>query len=108
MNAGTIISLCFSGVMMIIGVLTFILSQARANRKQTEEDDRELASLREGILKANMKLDTVCSTTNETRADIKALNLDITGIDKRVTIVENNLNTAFMRIDELRENIESK
>lgn len=91
MTAATVISLCFSGVMMIIGVLTFILSQARASRKQMAEDDRELDSLREGILKANMKLDTVCATTNETRTDIKALYVDLNTMDKRVTIIEEKI-----------------
>lgn len=97
-----------SAVMMVIGVSSFIISNARSNKKQTKEDDLELSSLREGILKANMKLDTVCATTNETRTDIKALNNSITEVDKRVCVVERDLQTAFMRIDELRESKEDK
>ena len=104
----TIISLIFSGVMLILSLINLFIARFRDTRKDTEEDERELASLREGILKANMKLDTVCATTNETRTDIKALNSSLGEVDKRVSIMERDLQTAFMRIDELREQKEDK
>ena len=108
MNTVSIISLCFSGVTLIILCINFFGSKKDGIKKNTEEDERELASLREGILKANMKLDTVCATTNETRTDIKALHNSITEVDKRVSVMERDLQTAFMRIDELREQKEDK
>lgn len=108
MNAVSIIGLCFSGIMMAVGVTTFVLSRKRDIKKDTVEEEHELSSLREGILKANMKLDTVCATTNETRADIKALNTGLGALDKRVSVMERDLQTAFIRIDELRESKEDK
>ena len=102
MTAVTIISLAFSGVMLVVSLINFFIARHRDTERETEESERELASLREGILKANMKLDTVCATTNETRTDIKALNVSIGEMDKRLTVVERDLKTAFIRIDELK------
>ena len=103
MNAISIISLSFSGVMLVISMINFFLARKSDIKKDTTEDERELSALREGIFKANMKLDQVCATTNETRTDIKSLNNSINEIDKRVIVVERDLKTAFKRIDELRE-----
>lgn len=103
MNAISIISLSFSGVMLIMSVINFFLARKSDIKKDTTEDERELSALREGIFKANMKLDQVCATTNETRTDIKAINNSINEIDKRVIVVERDLKTAFRRIDELKE-----
>lgn len=108
MNAVSIISLSFSGVMLLVSLINFFIARKDNIKKNTEEDERELASLREGIFKANMKLDQVCATTNETRTDIKAINNSINEIDKRVIVVERDLKTAFIRIDELRECKEDK
>ena len=47
----------------------------------------------------------MCATTTETRTDIKALNKDIVEMDKRISVIERDVQTAFLRIDELRENM---
>jgi len=73
--------------------------------KDKQEQRGMLEALKENLLKANIKLDQVCTTTNETRNDIKALNTALIEMDKRLSVVENDLKTAFMRIDELREEV---
>lgn len=103
MNAISIISLIFSGVMLAVSITNLAISNARNSKKDTAEQIKEREGIREGLLKANMKLDQVCATTNETRTDIKSLNSQLTDVDKRVTVVERDLKTAFIRIDELRE-----
>jgi hypothetical protein len=50
-----------------------------------------------------MKLDQVCSTTNETRTDIKSLNKDMKDLDIRLVIVERGLENAVHQIDELKK-----
>lgn len=67
-----------------------------------QKEESRFDGIKESLLKANMKLDQVCATTNETRSDIKSLNKDIGDIDRRVTIVERDLKTAFNAIDELK------
>lgn len=106
MSATTIISLAFSGVMMIIGVTTFIITQARAGKKDTAEQIEEKATLKEGIFKANMKLDQLCATTTETRTDIKSMTAILNEHGESIAVIKRDLETAFMRIDELRKHIE--
>jgi peptidoglycan hydrolase CwlO-like protein len=88
--------------MLIFAILTFSKSIVRDRKKDAQEDDATLNSIKEGLLKANMKLDQVCATTNETRSDIKSLNNDVTALDRRVTIIERDLKTAYGIIDELK------
>lgn len=102
MNAVSIIGLCISGVVLLLTIVRDIIARLRETKKDTAEDVNETYSLREGILKANIKLDTVCSTTQETRTDIKAMNKQLTDIDKRLTIAETNIKDAFDEIKELR------
>jgi len=106
MNTVSIISLCFSGVMMIIGVTTFIITNVRAGKKDTAEQVKAQASLKEGIFKANMKLDQLCATTNETRADIKGMTQILNEHGESIAVIKRDLETAFMRIDELRKHVE--
>lgn len=88
MDTASIISLCFSGVTLLVLLINFFGKKKEDIKSDTEEDQRELASLREGIFKANMKLDQVCSTTNETRTDIKALYEVINKHGERISILE--------------------
>jgi uncharacterized coiled-coil DUF342 family protein len=94
-----------SGIATLFAILTFARNGQRDNMKDRAEQMAKMENLAEAMIKANLKLDTVCATTNETRSDIKALNNSIIAIDKRLSVVENDLKTAFMRIDELRESI---
>lgn len=108
MNAVSIISLFFSGVMLLVSLINFFIARKDGIKKNTEEDERELSSLREGIFKANMKLDQVCATTNETRSDIKAMDQKLVEHGEKIAVLTRDLETAFMRIDELRNTKEDK
>lgn len=87
-----------SGASLLIAFLTY-------TRNGNKDSRTELDGIKESILKANMKLDQVCATTNETRTDIKTLNRDLKSIETRVSVVEESLKTAFMRIDEIKEKV---
>lgn len=94
-----------SGIATLFAILTYTRNGHRDDIKDRAERMAKMENLAEALIKANLKLDTVCATTNETRADIKALSNSIVAIDKRLSVVENDLKTAFLRIDELRETI---
>lgn len=106
MSTISIISLIFSGVMMIIGVTTFIITNVRSGKKDVAEQIEEQSALKEGIFKANMKLDQLCATTTETRADIKGMTAILNEHGESIAVIKRDLETAFMRIDELRKQIE--
>ena len=108
MNAVSIISLSFSGVMLIVSMINFFIARKQDTQKEATEDERELATLREGIFKANMKLDQVRATTNETRSDIKAMDQKLVEHGEKIAVLTRDLETAFHRIDELRESKEDK
>lgn len=96
-------SLTFVG--LIVSILTLARNGRRDIMRDKQEQDMKLEALKESLLKANLKLDQVCQVTTETRSDIKALNNSMAEMDKRLSVVENDLKTAFMRIDELREEV---
>ena len=55
------------------------------------------------LTKVNTKFDQLCNTTVETRADIKAMSQNLYLMEKRVTVIETQLETVWKRIDELKE-----
>lgn len=87
---------------LLFVILTFIRNGKKDEKEQDEKEGLKFDGIKESLLKANMKLDQVCATTNETRSDIKAMNTQIQSLDKELAIVKRDLKTAFNRIDELR------
>lgn len=75
-------------VMMFIAILTYNKAKKKDEKKDIQDESSQFNEINTSLLKANMKLDQVCSTTNETRTDIKALNKDITILDKRISNLE--------------------
>jgi len=93
---------------LLFVIMTFIRNGHKDEKEQDEKTDAKFDGIKESLLKANMKLDQVCATTNETRSDIKAMNSQIQALDKEIVVVKRDLKTAFNRIDELRGEISEK
>lgn len=102
MNASTIISLCFSGIMMVVGVTTFIVTNVRQTKKDSASNERQFMSIREDLLTVKLKIEEMASSVNETKAAVKDISSSVGDIDRRLIIAENSLKTAFNRIDDLR------
>ena len=94
-----------SALSLLIVVLTYFRTGTKQRKDELMEDEAKLDGIKESLLKANMKLDQVCATTNETRADIKSLNKDLANVEKEVIVIKRDLKTAFNRIDELKERV---
>lgn len=105
MNPWNLIPWSISIIALIITIVTFIINRKKDLKTEQKDESSQFEGIREGLIKANIKLDQVCAVTNETRTDIKALNKDIVELDKRISVVERDVETAFMRIDELRDRI---
>lgn len=90
----------------LISLIIVIISFARSGRKERKQEfvdeEAKIDDIKESLLKANMKLDQVCATTNETRSDIKSMNEYLNAVEKRVSIIENTIDTIWVRIDELK------
>lgn len=107
MDYTNIIPWTISLISLIVVILTFVRNGKKDDKENIEKEDAKFDGIKEGLIKANMKLDQVCATTNETRSDIKSLNKDIIAIDKRVSVVERDLKTAFNQIDELKGKVKA-
>ena len=99
MNPGTVIdvSILVSVSSLLVAAATFF-----ANRKKDIQQDSQ------GVLKANMKLDQICATTNETRSDIKAINSQIQALTERQIKTEAEIRSIWKRIDEIRDEIKEE
>lgn len=92
-----------SAVSLLIAFLTFMRNSNNDSRERLIEDNQKMDNINQSLIKVNMKLDQACNTINELRIDIKSLNTSVQDLDRRVTILERDLKTAFVRIDELRD-----
>ncbi len=90
-------------VMLIIAIVNFSKAGRKDRKANYLEEAQKIESIKESLIKVNMKLDQVCATTNETRSDIKAMNEYVNTVEKRVALLENSLNTVWVRIGELKE-----
>ena len=105
MNWFNLIPWFISAMSLMFVILTFVRNGNKDKKNEIREEDLAMNGIKESLLKVNMKLDQVCSTTNETRTDIKSLNKDMKDIDVRLVIVERDLKTAFNQIDELKHGV---
>lgn len=105
MNFKDVVPWFISGMSLLFVILTFFRNGNKDKKNEIKEEDLAMNEIRESLLKVNMKLDQVCSTTNETRSDIKSLNKDIKGLDLRVSLVERDMKSAFRQIDELKHGV---
>ncbi|MBQ6229701.1 MAG: hypothetical protein IJJ74_01110 [Eubacterium sp.] len=108
MNPWNLIPWSISIIALIITIVTFAINRKKDLKTDYREEDAKFDGIKESLLKANIKLDQVCATTTETRTDIKALNKDLAEMDKRIAVVERDVKTAFVRIDEIRDQIRAE
>ena len=101
MNYWNLIPWTISALSLLIVILTFFRAGDKQKKEDINEENSKFEGIKEGLIKANMKLDQVCATTNETRTDIKSLNLSLTEIDKRVCILESEMVDTKRKIGEL-------
>lgn len=91
MNPVSIISLCVSGVMMIIGIFTFIFTIMG----RSKADGATLASIQ-------TTLGDLVVTVKEIKSDLKSMLSDMSELDKRVSLLESGLASVKAEIDYLK------
>lgn len=91
MNYFNLIPWGISLISVIVAILTFARNGKKDTKEELQKEESKFDGIKEGLLKANMKLDTVCATTNETRSDIKSMTKDLISMDRRLTIVEKDV-----------------
>ena len=90
---------------LIVAILSLAHTKTKDKSSEIREDAEKFEGIEKSLLKANIKLDQVCSTTTETRSDIKSLNADLKTMDTRVVVLERDMKTAFNAISELKRKV---
>lgn len=106
MNTVNIIALVVSVCMFLIALATFIVNGVRSGKNDVKTDEARLNDINQSLLKVNMKLDQVCTTTSEIRTDIKTIQNRQLEHTEQITVLQERINTAFLRIDELRKDVQ--
>ena len=91
MSAVSIIGLCFSGFVLLCSVLTVIFTSRRNLKRDTQEDTEKMSELSVGIMKANIKLEQICSTTSQTQSDVKNMADVISKHSERIVALEKDV-----------------
>jgi len=89
----------------LIALGSLIVAYKSYSHNVSKDSVDRIDGIKDGLFKANMKLDTVCQTTNETRTDIKSLNRDLVEVEKRVVALERDSKTLFNEVGELKDSI---
>ena len=90
-----------SGASLLFVILTYVRTLIKDTKNQSEEDNSKIELINQSLIKANMKLDQTCQQLSELRLDVRNLSSSINEIDRRVTILERDVKTAFNKIDEI-------
>lgn len=99
MNVVSIIGLCFSGFVLLCSVITLVITTKRNIKKDTMEDTEKMSELSVGIMKANIKLEQICSTTTQTQADVKQMSDTISRHGERILSLEKD-------VEQLKKHVE--
>lgn len=105
MSPESIIALVISGCMLAVSVLTFIINSSKSSKKEVIASENRLNDINQSLLKVNLKLDQVCATTADIRSEIRTMQNKQIEHTEQIAKLEAGIETAFLRIDELRENI---
>lgn len=99
MNAVSIIGLCFSGFVLLCSVLTVIFTSRRNLKRDTQEDTEKMSELSVGIMKANIKLEQICSTTSQTQTDVRQMSEVLSKHSERILSLEKDVELLKKKLE---------
>ena len=105
MSPENVITLVISGTMLILSSVTFIVNATRNSKKDTVASENRLNEINQSLLKVNLKLDQVCNTTADIKTEVRTMQNKQIEHTEQIAKMEQNIATAYIRIDELREQI---
>lgn len=103
MNVVSIISVCFGGISLVVSFILFVRTLTRDSKETLEAQANRNDKINASLLELNLMTKNINATTNDIKADIKALNFNMNEVEKRVSMVEKEQETMWIRIDELKE-----
>lgn len=100
-----IVPWAFSLGMFVIALVTLAKNGKKELKQEYSEEAAKIHEIEQSLTKISTKLDALQEMMQETRTDIKAMNTGLQEMDKRLSKVENDQKTMWMRIDELKEKV---
>lgn len=95
-------TISISLIIAICGCAIGIYGFFRNRKSDIKEEVKTDSDIHASLMKLELQTTQIANTTNETRTDIKAMQTKVNELDKEVGIVKRDLETAFIRIDELK------
>lgn len=103
MNVVSIISVCFGGISLVVSFILFVRTLTRDSKETLEAQATRNDKINASLLELNLMSKNINSNVTDIKADVKALNNTVNEVDKRITMVEKEQETMWIRIDELKE-----
>lgn len=88
---GTETTISIALLIAVVGFFITVYNFNSARKKDTLTEASKMEDIRTACLKANMKLDDVCSRLTGIQTDVKALQQDNSNLDTRLTILEHEV-----------------
>ena len=103
MNVVSIISVCFGDISLVVSFILFVRTLTRDSKETLEAQATRNDKINASLLELNLMSKNINSNVTDIKADVKALNNTVNEVDKRITMVEKEQETMWIRIDELKE-----
>lgn len=88
---GTDATVSIALIIATVGFFVTVCNFFTGRKKDVLSDAAKMEEIRTACLKANMKLDDVCSRLTGIQTDVKALQQDNSNLDTRLTILEHEV-----------------
>lgn len=85
---GTDATISIALIIAVVGFFITVYNFNTARKKDALTEESKMEDIRTACLKANMKLDAICSQLTGLQTDVKALQQDNSNLDTRLTILE--------------------
>lgn len=84
MNITPIISVCIACASLIFVAVNY-------GTGRHDKSNNEMEEIKTSLIKCNMKLDQICSTTTNIQTDIKATQSRVTDLEKEVSVMQRDI-----------------
>lgn len=102
MNAVSIISVCFGGVSLVVSIILFIRALSRDNKENLEAQASRNDKINASLLELNLMSKNINQNVSDIKVDIKAINTNMNEVEKRVSVIENEQENMWDKIEELK------
>lgn len=90
---------------MIVSIILFVRTLNRDSKENMEEQASRNDKINASLLKQSLMLENITQNVGDIKTEIRSINTNINDVEKRVSLIENEQKTMWMRIDEVKEKI---